>query len=171
MSIRSNEYVLKSLIASQQWWKEMMNETFVKDWEQNTGFCFIPDAKFPRDICFGLRFLMKCCSLMPWCFGRCFTGAVPLCKGSKNWEIGELEVFNSCSSLWRWHVCAHTVPALGLSQLSGATVPSIVLLLLECLLMALNPLGSTLWDPLSTLAGRERKSFLIQVLLLPPPFI
>lgn len=68
----------------------------MKDWEQNTGFCFIPDAKFPGDFWFGLRFLMKSCSLMPWCFGRCFPGAVSWCKGSKNPEFG---VFNSCSSL------------------------------------------------------------------------
>lgn len=162
MSIRHNEYVLKSLIASQQCWKEMMNEAFVKLWEQNTGFCFIPDAKFPGDFWFGLRFLMKSCSLMPWCFGKCFPGAFPLSKGnldlsfdSKNWgEIPELGMLNSCSTLWRWHVLAHTVPALGLTQLSGATgtwtVPSIVPLLVKCYIMAPNPLGSALWDPLST---------------------
>lgn len=84
----------------------MMNEAFVKDWEQNTGFCFIPDAKFPGAFWFGLGFLVESCSLMPRCFGRCFPGAVPLSESSKNWgEIPEFGVFNSCSILWRCHPC------------------------------------------------------------------
>lgn len=63
MLITSNEYALKSLIAFQQRGKERMNWVFVKHQEQNTGFCYIPDAKFPGGFCdlagFGLRFLIK----------------------------------------------------------------------------------------------------------------
>lgn len=38
----------------------------MKHREQNTGFCYIPDAKFPGGFCdlagFGLRFLIKSCT-------------------------------------------------------------------------------------------------------------
>lgn len=39
----------------------------MKPWEQNIGFCYIPDAKFPGSFCdlagFGLRFLIKSCTV------------------------------------------------------------------------------------------------------------
>lgn len=101
MLITSNEYALKSLIAFQQWGKERMNWVFVKHWEQNTGFCYIPDAKFPGGFCdlagFGLRFLIKSCMLHVLVFWEVLPRSVNRCfftfqgePGSFLWQQTEL---------------------------------------------------------------------------------
>lgn len=122
----------------------------MKHREQNTGFCYIPDAKFPGGFCdlagFGLRFLIKSCTLHAWVFREVLPRSVNRCffmvqgePGSFLWqqtelggEIPQIQVFNSCNTF------------------------------------SPQKLLALLFEILCPLAGWERRSFFIQVFILPP---